>query len=88
VIDASPLLPVVDALVLATMVDKILMIIEWNRTSRVTVAEGLKILRTQPSRLVGIVLNKVDLKQLDSYRYGYVGGYRSRSFDGAHRVGV
>ena len=43
VMDTSPLLPVVDALALATVADKIVMIIEWGRTSRTSVSEALKI---------------------------------------------
>ena len=76
VIDAAPLLPVVDALALATMVDKILLIVEWNRTPRGTVSEAFKVLRPQASRIAGIVLNKVDLKQLDGYGYSRSYNYR------------
>jgi succinoglycan biosynthesis transport protein ExoP len=79
VMDASPLLPVIDALALATMVDKILMIVEWNHTPRAIVSEAFKVLRPEAPRIAGIVLNKVDLKQLQGY--GYRGGYHYRSFD-------
>jgi capsular exopolysaccharide synthesis family protein len=74
VIDASPLLPVVDALVLATMVDKILMIVEWSRTPRFAVSDALKVLRPESHRIAGIVLNKVDVKQLRGYGYAYPHG--------------
>ena len=77
VIDASPLLPVVDALALATIVDKILVIVEWSRTSRASLSEALKVLRPEAHRVAGIVLNKVDLKQL--HGYGYHGRYYARS---------
>jgi capsular exopolysaccharide synthesis family protein len=73
VIDASPLLPVVDALALATMVDKILLIVEWGQTPRAAISEAFKILRPEAHRVAGIVLNKVDLNQLQGY--GYRGGY-------------
>ena len=74
VIDAPPLLPVIDALPLATMVDKILVIVEWSRTSRISVTEALKVLRPEAERIAGIVLNKVDPKQLT--HYGYNRSYR------------
>ena len=74
VIDASPLLPVVDALVLVTMVDKILMIVEWSRTPRFAISEALKVLRPESHRIAGIVLNKVDVKQLRGYGYAYPRG--------------
>jgi len=77
VIDAPPLLPVVDALALATMVDKILVIVEWGQTPRAAISEALKILRPEAHRVAGIVFNKADLKQLPGY--GYRGGYHYRS---------
>jgi succinoglycan biosynthesis transport protein ExoP len=77
VMDASPLLPVVDALALATVADKVLVIVEWGQTSRATITEAFKILRPEAHRIAGVVLNKVDVKQLQAY--GYRGGYHYRS---------
>jgi succinoglycan biosynthesis transport protein ExoP len=71
VMDASPLLPVVDALALAAVADKIVMIVEWGRTSRTSVSEALKMLRFAGYSIGGIVLNKVDYKRLGSYGYGF-----------------
>jgi polysaccharide biosynthesis transport protein len=73
VMDTSPLLPVVDALALATVADKVLLIVEWGNTPRAAISEAFKILRPEAHRVAGIVLNKVDLKQL--HGYGYRGGY-------------
>ena len=81
VIDAPPLLPVVDALVLTTVADKILMIIEWGQTPRASISEAFRLLRPEAHRVAGIVLNKVDPNQLP--RYGYRGGY-GYGFDGEH----
>jgi polysaccharide biosynthesis transport protein len=77
VMDASPLLPVVDALALAIVADKILVVVEWNHTPTAIVREALKMLTPQAHRVAGIVLNKVDLKQMQGY--GYRGGYHYRS---------
>jgi capsular exopolysaccharide synthesis family protein len=77
VMDTPPLLPVVDALVLTTIVDKIVVIVEWGRTPRASIAEAFKILRPEAHRVAGVVLNKVDVNQLPGYGYGY--GYRYRS---------
>jgi len=71
VIDASPLLAVVDALTLAAVADKIVMIVEWGRTSRASVSEALKALRFAGHSIAGIVLNKVSYKRLASYGYGF-----------------
>jgi polysaccharide biosynthesis transport protein len=80
VVDASPLLPVVDALALAAMVDKILMVIEWNRTPQTGVAEAFKVLMPEAHRLAGVVLSKVDFKRLRKHGYGYGSGYNYGSY--------
>jgi capsular exopolysaccharide synthesis family protein len=73
VIDAPPLLPVVDAVVLTALADMILMIVEWSETPRASISEAFKLLRPEAHRVSSIVLNKVDPKQLP--RYGYHRGY-------------
>ena len=75
VLDASPLLPVVDALPLATIADKILLIVEWGQTSRKIISEALKVLRPEAHRIAGIVLNKANLRFLPGY--AYPGGYHN-----------
>jgi polysaccharide biosynthesis transport protein len=77
VMDAPPLLPVVDALALATVADKVLLIVEWGQTPLASIYEAFKILRPEAHRVAGIVLNKVDLHQLPGY--GYSAGYYYRS---------
>ena len=77
VMDTPPLLPVVDALALATVAEKILLIVEWRRTPRASIYEALRVLGPQAHRVAGIVLNKVDFNELR----GYGGGYRHRSID-------
>jgi succinoglycan biosynthesis transport protein ExoP len=69
--DASPVLPVVDALTLAAMADTTVMIVEWDRTSRTSVSEALKTLRFARHPIGGIILNKVNNKRLASYGYGF-----------------
>ena len=75
VMDTPPLLPVVDALALATVADKILVIVEWCRTPRASIDEAFRVLGPEANRVAGIVLNKVDFNELP----GYGGGYYYRS---------
>jgi succinoglycan biosynthesis transport protein ExoP len=77
VMDTAPLLPVIDALALATMADKILLIVEWNRTPQASIARAFKVLRPEARRIAGIVLSKVDLRQLDGYGYRRSYNYRA-----------
>jgi Mrp family chromosome partitioning ATPase len=70
--DASPSLPVVDVLALATITDKVLLIVEWGHKPHVSTSEAFKILRPEVHRVAGVVPNKVDLKpQRESGYRGY-----------------
>jgi succinoglycan biosynthesis transport protein ExoP len=73
VVDTAPLLPVIDALVLTSLVDRVLVIVEWSQTPRINIAEASKLLRPESHRIAGVILNKVDVTQLPPY--GYRGGY-------------
>jgi polysaccharide biosynthesis transport protein len=75
IIDSPPLLPVVDALALATGADKILVVVEWCRTSRATIYEAFRVLGPEAHRVAGVVLNKVDFDELPGY-----GGYQYRKY--------
>jgi len=76
IMDSAPLLPVVDSLVLTTIADKVLVIVEWGQTPRASISEAFKILRPEAHRVAGVVLNKVDMTQLPEYGYGRGYGYR------------
>lgn len=72
VVDLPPLGPVVDAKAFAPLVDGFVLVAEWGRTPRNMVQS---ILRSEPyiaNKIVGAVLNKVDLKKLA--KYGAMGG--------------
>ena len=75
IMDSPPLLPVADALVLATGSDKILVIVEWRRTPHASIYEAFRLLGPEANRVVGVVLNKVDFTELPGY--GGHGYYRS-----------
>jgi polysaccharide biosynthesis transport protein len=67
IIDSPPLLPVVDALALATIADKILVVVEWRHTSHASIHEAFRVLGSEASRIAGVVLNKVDFDELPGY---------------------
>ena len=75
IMDSPPLLPVVDALALAAGADKILVVVEWCRTSRATIYEAFRVLGPEAHRVAGVVLNKVDFNELPGY-----GGYQYRKY--------
>jgi polysaccharide biosynthesis transport protein len=69
VIDSPPVLPVADAMVLSTFVDGVIFVIESGATVRGAVTRARKILQNVGANVLGIVLNKVDVRH-DGY-YGY-----------------
>ena len=71
VLDAPPIGPVVDASVLAPIVDKVLFVVRWSTTAREFVRHSLE--RIPGDRKVcGVAFNMVDLRRTPKYgRYSY-----------------
>ncbi len=79
IIDTPPVLAVSDARVLASLVDKTLFVVNWDKTPRQVVKTGLEeLLKAHPS-IAGIVLQKVNFKEYSSYSYGESGYYYNYS---------
>jgi polysaccharide biosynthesis transport protein len=67
IVDLSPITPVVDVRSATHLVDTFLFVIQWGKT-RIDVAEhALNTARGVYDNLLGVVLNKVDLKALNRY---------------------
>lgn len=78
IIDSPPVLPVADAKVLATLVDKVVYIVRWRDTRREIVAQAVKQLREVNADFAGIVLNQVDVRRHAEYSYSDSGYYYGR----------
>lgn len=72
-IDSPPVLAVADARVLCQMCDAVVYVATWRKTRRDRVKSGVELLPATAPNLIGLVLNKVDLKQ--QARYGYADAY-------------
>lgn len=75
ILDTPPLLPVRDAAVIADHVDRIVLVVCWNRTPRGLATELPRHLSAACLQKTGILLNRADLKKLSSSGYGYGRGY-------------
>jgi capsular exopolysaccharide synthesis family protein len=74
VIDSAPVLPVADALVVSEMVDGTALVVRSSRTPRKAMRRAVENLQRGNARMLGIVLNDLDLKSVDYYNsYGYYG---------------
>ncbi|RWL85254.1 MAG: polysaccharide biosynthesis tyrosine autokinase [Mesorhizobium sp.] len=78
IVDLPPLGPVVDAKAFAPLVDGFVLVTEWGRTPRNMVRSMLESEPYIAHKVIGAVLNKVDLKKLA--KYGSLGG-SERFFD-------
>lgn len=86
IVDLSPLAPVVDVRVMTPLIDSFLFVVEWGRTKIEVAQLALNNARGVSDNLLGIVLNKADMKVFGRYsndhenyynnsryaRYGYV----------------
>lgn len=75
IIDSPPVLPVTDAAVLSTRVDGALLVVRASATTREVAQRAARSLRDVGGRIVGVVLNAVDL---ESRRYGFYRYYYYR----------
>ncbi len=73
-VDAPPVIPVSDPMLLSQEVDGVLMVVKAGQTQREVVRRATEILRSQSRKLIGVVLNNMD-GQLPYYydysAYGY-----------------
>lgn len=79
VIDSPPLLLVTDAVVLSAMVDGVILVVASGSTARGALARAHRILENAGSRVLGMVLNKVDMR-FDTYYGSYYGRYYKSNY--------
>jgi capsular exopolysaccharide synthesis family protein len=81
-IDTPPVLPVTDAVVLASDADATLLIVAAGKTSRGDLQRSAEKLAQVNARVVGLVLNETT-RQGGGYGYGYGYGYYGATYGGA-----
>jgi succinoglycan biosynthesis transport protein ExoP len=71
IVDLSPLAPVVDARVMTPVVDSFLFVVEWGQTKIEVAQLALSNASGVCENLLGIVLNKADMKTFSRYADGH-----------------
>lgn len=74
-IDTPPVLVVPDARVIAGNIDANIYIVEWNKTTRAQVDQGLKMLSSVSVNSTGLILNQVNTQKVKTYGYANQYGY-------------
>ncbi len=73
-LDAPPILPVADTLVIGRMVAGAVLVVEARRTPVEAVRQSKDALTRNQTRILGVVLNKMDQREIGyGYGYGYGG---------------
>ncbi|MCS6900804.1 MAG: polysaccharide biosynthesis tyrosine autokinase [Myxococcales bacterium] len=78
IIDSPPTNPVTDAVILSTRVDGTVFVVRSYSTTIDQVRHSLRAIRGVQGKLLGVILNVVDLRRLEykySYNYRYYSGY-------------
>ena len=76
IVDAPPLLPVIDGRILADYADQIVFVMSWRRIPKQLVRRALSSLGFNQSKLIGVVVNQVD-QDILSDQFGGVPDFRN-----------
>jgi succinoglycan biosynthesis transport protein ExoP len=80
IIDLPPIGPVVNARGIAPAIGAFIFVVAWGTTSRGAVRLVLAKEHSVRKKLLGIILNKVDMEKLDSYEYFGSDGYYYKQY--------
>ena len=78
IIEIAPIMSVADIKLVERFVDKFIFVVEWGQTKKSVVLEALTELQVIRDRILGIVLNKVDLlglRSIEANKGNRFGGY-------------
>ena len=64
-----PVLPASDALVLSPGTDGVLLVVKANQVNRKYIKDAVKQVESVGTRILGVVLNRVDMKRESYYRH-------------------
>ncbi len=82
IVDSPPVLPVTDAVVLASYVSGIVFVVGSRMTQKRQALRAVEMLRAVSPYAIGVVLNRVDLNR-DRYYYSHYYGYQYASYYGS-----
>jgi Mrp family chromosome partitioning ATPase len=84
IIDTPPVLSVTDAVSLSSDVEGVLMVVRAGNTRRDALRRMQDLLAQVNARMLGVVLNALDLTASDTAYYYYYGGAQSGYYDNSH----
>lgn len=73
--DSSPIIPASDALLLAPLTDGVVFVVQVGGTSKSIAKDATSQLQNSKANILGVLLNKADLKKDSYYKYKYYQSY-------------
>jgi Mrp family chromosome partitioning ATPase len=80
IVDLPPLAPVVDARAISTLLDGVILVVEWGRTPADVVKHALNTAPNVHDALLGVVLNKTNMKAMKRYANHYADYYNNEHY--------
>lgn len=78
VLDTPPFVPMTDSQIVASLVDKMILVVRWGSTPVPVIQNVIKQIRRVDAPLVGSILSRVHFSQQAGYGYGDYGYHYSR----------
>ena len=75
ILDTPPSLAVSDSRLLSKLSDKLLYVVQWQKTPREVIKTAISHLKRDGVDVTGFVISQVDMKRHAQYRYGDMGSY-------------
>jgi succinoglycan biosynthesis transport protein ExoP len=75
VLDTAPILPIADAVVLASKADAVVMVVQWRKTSEHAIRAALRMLPRGRVAVAGLVLNQIDMRKQAKFGLGDPASY-------------
>lgn len=85
IIDTPPVLSVTDGVLLSAQMDTVLLVVRSAQTSKDALRRSRDVLAQVNARVMGVVVNAIDLQSPDAYYYYYGSNYAGRYYDESAR---
>jgi capsular exopolysaccharide synthesis family protein len=84
-LDSPPIIAVTDAVILSTRVDGVMLVVASGFVNRREVQRAISLLRNVNSRILGVLLNGLDIKKIYGSYYYYFHYYQYYYYYGADK---
>jgi capsular exopolysaccharide synthesis family protein len=85
VIDAPPVLGFSDSIIVSTCVDGVILVVLEGKTPKETLQRSKEMLFQVNAKILGVVINRVDIRRSQYGGYGYYHGYHSYYAEGSEK---